>query len=78
MIFCSEYSLYKGKRLPIRWMAPEALYDDESSSKSVVWSFAVACWEIFTLADLPHESLADEEYLHGNGPNWLIIQCITL
>lgn len=34
-------------------MAVESLCSREFSSKSDVWSFAVAVWEFFTLAELP-------------------------
>ena len=46
-------------------MAPEALFEGEYSSKSDVWSFAVTCWEVFTLADLPYDGLSDDEFIEG-------------
>ncbi|XP_059469107.1 tyrosine kinase receptor Cad96Ca-like [Neocloeon triangulifer] len=50
-------------RLPIRWMAPESLYDNIFSSKSDVWSFGVFMWEVVTLGSTPYPGLAAAEVL---------------
>ncbi|XP_043241295.1 discoidin domain-containing receptor tyrosine kinase B-like [Amphibalanus amphitrite] len=42
------FSLPDGRVLPLRWRPPEALFTDELSSASDVWSFAVTLWEVLT------------------------------
>ncbi|XP_076799417.1 tyrosine-protein kinase SRK3-like [Clavelina lepadiformis] len=51
----------KGAKLPCRWMAPEAWFDQIYSSSSDVWSFGVTVWEIVAFGYTPYKELSGSE-----------------
>lgn len=62
--YSAEYYQYNNTVVPLRWLAPECLNDDDYSTKSDVFAYAVLVWEIFTNAKaLPMEHLSNEEFL---------------
>ncbi|XP_071963472.1 inactive tyrosine-protein kinase 7-like [Antedon mediterranea] len=62
-LFRSDYHEYNQQLLPIRWMAPEAIYENHFSPKSDVWSFGVVIWEVFSAGELPYKEKDNESVL---------------
>ncbi|KAK9877948.1 hypothetical protein WA026_020169 [Henosepilachna vigintioctopunctata] len=67
-IYVNDYFKVDGSTpLPIRWMAWEAIYNGQYTTKSDVWSFAVLLWEILTLAsEQPYSTLTDREVMENS------------
>lgn len=51
--------------LPIRWMPPESIMYRKFTTESVVWSFGVILWEIFTYGKQPWFQLSNTEVQKG-------------
>lgn len=62
--YAREYYKLKSNMVPLRWMAPECIEDDDNTIKSDVYSFGVLVLELFTFCtEIPLESISDEDYL---------------
>ncbi|XP_033644343.1 proto-oncogene tyrosine-protein kinase receptor Ret-like [Asterias rubens] len=44
-------------RIPMKWMAPESLFDNIYTSKTDIWSFGVLFWEIVTMGAMPYPGM---------------------
>ena len=62
-LYASDYYIFNNASVPIRWLSPEALFDEEYSEKSGVWAFGVVLWEIFSYCKQPYPGKSDEEVI---------------
>ncbi|NXY61009.1 FLT3 kinase, partial [Callaeas wilsoni] len=53
----SNYIVRGNARLPVKWMAPESLFERTYTMKSDVWSYGILLWEIFSLGVNPYPGI---------------------
>ena len=74
-VYASEYYPNGGSLIPLRWLAPEVIQQENYSSKSDVWAYGVYVWEVFHLADLPFRLKSDEELLKELKAGEVCLEC---
>merc|ERR1711937_547004 len=55
----NRYLLKKTAKLPVRWVALEALETGVFSQASDVWAFGVLVWEVLSYGVLPYAEVAN-------------------
>uniref|UniRef100_A0A0K2TD28 receptor protein-tyrosine kinase n=1 Tax=Lepeophtheirus salmonis TaxID=72036 RepID=A0A0K2TD28_LEPSM len=53
------YRKRSGGKLPIKWMAPEAFFQNFYSTQSDVWSYGILLWEIANYGEQPYREIFD-------------------
>nr|CAH7727893.1 unnamed protein product [Callosobruchus chinensis] len=62
--YSQEYCKHVNQIIPLRWLPYEAVYEDEFSTKSDMYSFGVLMWEVFAKGELPHSKVNDNTFLN--------------
>ncbi|XP_061661085.1 receptor-type tyrosine-protein kinase FLT3 isoform X2 [Syngnathoides biaculeatus] len=59
----SNYVVRGNVRLPVKWMAPESIFQGMYTMKSDVWAYGILLWEIFSLGVTPYPGVkVDHEF----------------
>ncbi|XP_051910461.1 receptor-type tyrosine-protein kinase FLT3 isoform X1 [Hippocampus zosterae] len=53
----SNYVVRGNVRLPVKWMAPESIFQGLYTMKSDVWAYGILLWEIFSLGVTPYPGI---------------------
>nr|XP_057915286.1 receptor-type tyrosine-protein kinase FLT3 isoform X2 [Doryrhamphus excisus] len=53
----SNYVVRGNVRLPVKWMAPESIFEGMYTMKSDVWAYGILLWEIFSLGVTPYPGI---------------------
>lgn len=52
-----------GRRMPIKWLAPECIRERKFTHKSDVWAFGITIWELLTFGRKPFEEYEPKDVL---------------
>ncbi|XP_035249869.1 ephrin type-A receptor 7-like isoform X4 [Anguilla anguilla] len=53
----------QGGKLPVRWMAPEAIQHRKFTSSSDAWSYGIVMWEVMSYGERPYWDMANQDVI---------------
>ncbi|KAM9839691.1 receptor-type tyrosine-protein kinase FLT3-like [Aulostomus maculatus] len=53
----TNYVVRGNVRLPVKWMAPESIFQGMYTMKSDIWAYGILLWEIFSLGVTPYPGM---------------------
>ena len=54
---------YKGRKLPVKWMPPEAIVDEDFNMYTDIWSYGILLYEILTFGAAPYSGIEQNKAL---------------
>ncbi|XP_070805041.1 platelet-derived growth factor receptor alpha [Pituophis catenifer annectens] len=62
----SNYVVKGNARLPVKWMAPESIFECVYTFESDVWSYGILLWELFSLGSSPYPGMPVDSKFYKN------------
>ncbi|XP_047423750.1 receptor-type tyrosine-protein kinase FLT3-like isoform X2 [Mugil cephalus] len=71
----SNYVVRGNVRLPVKWMAPESIFQGLYTMKSDVWAYGILLWEIFSLGVTPYPGMKVDHKFYSMIERGFMMDC---
>uniref|UniRef100_A0AAY4ARL9 receptor protein-tyrosine kinase n=1 Tax=Denticeps clupeoides TaxID=299321 RepID=A0AAY4ARL9_9TELE len=61
----SNYVVRGNVRLPVKWMAPESIFNGMYTMESDIWAYGILLWEIFSLGVTPYPGMKVDNHFYS-------------
>lgn len=73
-VYSPDYAEFRNQVIPLRWLPYEAVFEDDYSTKSDVYSFAALCWELYHQGEQPFYNIPDSTVIEKLQRRELVIK----